>query len=84
LGDGSRHVAEGDPGHHTAWLGAEAAGGTATGALTDGDAVGAWLDAHDGAGAEEVLLMPCRADSRQVDLLADIAIGRRAATPSAA
>lgn len=85
LGDGARPVADGELRRYRGWPGSEGSGAIEEGgALIDAGAVHAWLDACGAAGAEEVLLMPCAADLAQVDLLADTALGRPAAAPSAA
>jgi alkanesulfonate monooxygenase SsuD/methylene tetrahydromethanopterin reductase-like flavin-dependent oxidoreductase (luciferase family) len=54
----------------------DAAAEVASHALTDPAAVRAAIEAYERAGCDELIMFPCDADARQVDLLADVVDGR--------
>jgi alkanesulfonate monooxygenase SsuD/methylene tetrahydromethanopterin reductase-like flavin-dependent oxidoreductase (luciferase family) len=76
LGPGGRAATEHDLHHYYGWLGPDVSAAIAADALTDPAAVVHWVDAYTEAGADEVLLMPCRPELQQVDLLAEALSGR--------
>jgi alkanesulfonate monooxygenase SsuD/methylene tetrahydromethanopterin reductase-like flavin-dependent oxidoreductase (luciferase family) len=56
------------------WIDPEASDLTAGSVATTPDAVRAYLEAFERAGADDVLIAPCSADLAQLDLIADVAL----------
>ena len=75
LGPGARDEAERYLLDYYAWLW-EVAGYIAADALTDADAVLAYLDGHAERGCDELILFPCSTDLDEVDRLLDV-VGAR-------
>jgi alkanesulfonate monooxygenase SsuD/methylene tetrahydromethanopterin reductase-like flavin-dependent oxidoreductase (luciferase family) len=75
LGDDAQETASATLGDYYAFLG-DTAERIVAGAATDADTVKGYLAAFEAAGADEVICFPTSADPRQVDLLAEAALGR--------
>ena len=74
LGDDAERMASESLGDYYAFLG-EYANQIVASAAKDGETVKQYLSAFESAGADEVICFPASADPRQVDLLADAALG---------
>jgi len=74
LGDDAERTASESLGDYYAFLG-EYANQIVASAAKDGETVKQYLSAFESAGADEVICFPASADPRQVDLLADAALG---------
>jgi alkanesulfonate monooxygenase SsuD/methylene tetrahydromethanopterin reductase-like flavin-dependent oxidoreductase (luciferase family) len=71
LGPGARETADRYLLDYYAWLG-EVAGYIAADALTDADAVLAYLDGHAERSCDELILFPCSTDPDEVDRLLEV------------
>ena len=75
LGPSAREIADRYLLDYYAWLG-EVAGYIAADALTDADAILAYLDGHAIHGCDELILFPCSTDLDQVDRLLEVVAPR--------
>jgi alkanesulfonate monooxygenase SsuD/methylene tetrahydromethanopterin reductase-like flavin-dependent oxidoreductase (luciferase family) len=74
LGDSAEEDARSYLGHYYEAMGEEMANQIIASAATDADTVRGYIQAFTEAGCDELLLFPCSADPKQVDLLAEAAL----------
>jgi alkanesulfonate monooxygenase SsuD/methylene tetrahydromethanopterin reductase-like flavin-dependent oxidoreductase (luciferase family) len=74
LGDSAEEDARSYLGHYYEAMGEEMANQIIASAATDADTVRGYIQAFTEAGCDELLLFPCSADPKQVDLLAESAL----------